>query len=707
MSQHQDHEPQPPVSWKRNEDPFEEQKPLSFKTRLTLFLIPFAIINVTLLIFGGPLLDSLLSEESSDAGGVTWTCPMHPTVIADKPGACPVCGMDLVPLSVEGAELEAEEAKALSRVSAAPSQKVIGLYETVKLSELNTPEPGSAELELVGRVAFAEDRLAAVTSWIPGRIDKLYVEEEGVLVKKGEALAKVYSEVLLSAQEEYLAALEGGPYAKKLVGASERKLRLYGMSGSQVQRLKQKRKTEPSVRIRTREGGTLTQRYVQEGQYVSEGQVLFEVADLSVVWVELDVPEAKLHLVRAGQKLPFEAVNLKEDASFEGEVTFIHPFVNAATQTVAVRLEVQNLDGKLQPGALVKAKLEESPADASTMGPRIPKSALVRAGQRDLVWVEVGQQTYEPRLVNVGRSVGHFVTVDSGLEGDETLIAKAGFLLDPESPLPTPDNVRMLEALGEAEITGELHHFRHIKEGEYFCPMHPDVVHDEPGTCPKCRMKLLMMTPELANEVSQADPIASLPAGTWYCPMDAEHIQEGPGRCPKCNMKLVEKIEGDGASLVADPIDTVPLGDHYCPMGAEWVQDGPGTCPICGMTLKEKTAHEGHTHQEHQDATQTSGDPIEAVEAGAYYCPMGAEWVQDGPGKCPICGMDIVLKEGERTKKASQHPNHPANAKDPIATVSAGKHYCPMGAEWVQDEPGTCPLCGMNLKLKEEDTHEH
>lgn len=110
----------------------------------------------------------------------------------------------------------------------------------------------------------------------------------------------------------------------------------------------------------------------------------------------------------------------------------------------------------------------------------------------------------------------------------------------------------------------------------------------------------------------------------------------------------------------------------------------------------------GHHDTKPKSQSKKGGDPIAAVEAGAYYCPMGAEYVQDGPGKCPICGMDVVLKEGDRAKTKSQHHNHPANAKDPKSAVAAGKHFCPMGAEWVQDEPGTCPLCGMALKAKEQ-----
>lgn len=610
------------------------------------------------------------SDQEADAEATVWICPMHPSVTSAKASVCPVCGMDLVPMRPSKEGEHDHTAKVAAAVALSPSQQVVGHYETVSPVEASALHPTNNAAAsdrtpaLIGRLRPAEDTLAAITSWIPGRVDTLHVNQTGQQIKKGDSLASIYSERLLSAQEEYLSTLDAGALTASLMPAVERKLKLLGMSNTEIKRLGERKKTSPRLTIRARESGTVLNRLVTEGQYVAEGQVLFEVADLSQLWLELDVHLSQLSSLTIGQTLPFTVDQAAApEVTHTGQITFIDPFVNPMTQTVRVRLVVGNPDGLLQPDMYARAAAPAPPASKKSAPLMLPRSALLHTGQRDIVWLETAPNTFVPHAVQLGRRLGAFGEVEGGLKPSDRVALHAGFLLDPDSPLPASDQIRMQAALEDATVEGRLHVFQHIPNDHLFCPMHPDIHQPNPGRCPKCNMDLLPMSPETRALITAADPLASVPPNHWYCPMGTEWVQEGPGRCPKCNMFLVQKT------------DTPPT-----------------TAPTADTTATHPT-----------DPPPPASPPV--VPPGAWFCPMDAEWVQDGPGSCPLCGMALKQQPDPSPSPAPHahpHPNHPSAQQDPIAAVPTGKFFCPMGAEWVQDSPGPCPLCGMALKQKQE-----
>lgn len=654
--------PKSPFSPRRlGEDPFGRREYV--KTWITWVITAIVTAGIAALWMwqqGQTVTHWLETQDSkTQADAVIWTCPMHPSVKSNKASVCPVCGMDLVPIRPHSKEND-DTAQAAASVALSPSQQVVGHYDTVSPSlPSSTASASLSTSHFIGRLRPAEDKLAVVTSWIPGRIDTLHINQTGQKINKGDALASIYSERLLSAQEEYLVALSAGTLSAALIPATERKLKLLGMSSSEIKRLRERKKTSPRVTIRARESGTALRRLVTEGQYVAEGQVLFEVADLSILWLELDVQLALLSSLNVGQSLTFTVNGSEAQPTHSGQITFIDPFINLSTQTVRVRLVVDNSAGHLQPDMYARA-IPPPSSDIKVPRLHLPRSAIIHTGQRDIVWLETAPHTFSPHTVSLGHKLGPTVEIEAGLQVTDQVALHAGFLLDPDSPLPMPDQLRMQAALEDAAIAGHLHVFQPIPNGHFFCPMHPDIHQPNPGRCPRCNMDLLSMSAQMRIRVQAADPLAAVPIGHWYCPMSAEWVQEGSGRCPKCNMLLVQKTDPkvDQAAAIATmsaPMlppgvpAVIPAGAWYCPMDAEWVQDGPGSCPLCGMTLREQPNPSGeahpHPHPNHPSAQQ---DPIAAVPAGKFYCPMGAEWVQDVAGPCPLCGM--TLKQQESTQ---------------------------------------------------------
>ncbi|MDH4069330.1 MAG: efflux RND transporter periplasmic adaptor subunit, partial [Ignavibacteria bacterium] len=270
-----------------------------------------------------------------------YTCPMHPSVRSDRPGACPVCGMALVRRSDGGVpEIDAE---ILGAISLSPTQRVVANISTVPVRRGTIV----TEINAVGLVAPAEPKKATVAARFRGRIEKLYADVTGEQVMKGEPLFELYSPDLISAQREFLLALShagsGNPLVatvsmqEQLLAAAREKLIVhYGLSTEQVLRLEESRELHSTVLFNAPISGTVLEKSVVEGDYVEEGMSLYRLADLSRVWVMLDVYESDLDVVRNGQEVVItsEAYPGKE---FRGRVTFIDPVLEAATRTVKVR----------------------------------------------------------------------------------------------------------------------------------------------------------------------------------------------------------------------------------------------------------------------------------------------------------------------------------------------------------------------------------
>jgi Cu(I)/Ag(I) efflux system membrane fusion protein len=386
------------------------------------------------------------SQEISDTSGHDtpgevhgdyYTCPMHPSVRSNKPGSCPICGMTLVKKSVQPAG-SVSDLKVLGAVSLSPTQRTMANVSTVRAER----RPLNMEINAVGVVDYAEPLRVKVTSRFAGRIEKLHVNFTGENVRKGQPLFEIHSPELYAGERELVLAVEAmkGPGANgdsnrsRMLDATRERLHLhFGVTHDQLVNIEESGQAQDTVTYYSPISGTVIQKQIQEGQYVAEGSVLYDLADLSRVWVYLDVYEKDVRFVELHHAVQITADTWPGE-TFTGTVTFIDPVVNSETRTVRVRSEFDNALGKLKPKMYVEARIH-APSSGALV---IPTSAVMFTGTRNIVWVEVGENSFEPKEVQVGVTSGFLVEITAGLNEGETVVASGGYLLESESQLRAP-----------------------------------------------------------------------------------------------------------------------------------------------------------------------------------------------------------------------------------------------------------------------------
>ncbi len=370
-----------------------------------------------------------------EAAADVYTCPMHPSVVSDHPGNCPICGMKLVKRTTAAAPTNAD----IRAVSLSPEQRVTANVKTVRVA-LDTH---TGEIVTTGRVTFDERRIAQVTAYTAGRIEKMFVNFTGDSVRRGETIATIYSPDLFATQQEYLLALDNRERMRRagfenarsasddLVESTRRRLNLFGMSNAQVAQLERTHKPIFATNIVSPVSGVVTQKLAVVQQYVAQGQPLLGVADLSTVWMEADVYEQQLPSVRLGDRVEI-TVPAIPGRTFEGRVSFIVPVLAGETRTAKVRVELANPGMTLKPDMYVNARILGPPAAPHIM---VPASAVVDRGQKQFVWVETQPGTYEPREITTGGRHGDSIVIASGLREGDNVVVEGGFLLDSEAQL--------------------------------------------------------------------------------------------------------------------------------------------------------------------------------------------------------------------------------------------------------------------------------
>ncbi|GLI36531.1 efflux RND transporter periplasmic adaptor subunit [Geobacter hydrogenophilus] len=375
--------------------------------------------------------------QKATQGKVLYTCAMHPFIIKDKPGTCPICGMELIK-KVEGAPADTKEMAMLEHVSLSPTQQVMANVATVEAKTM----PLTKEVNAVGIVQYDQSRQAKVTAWVAGRIDRLYVNTVGAYVSKGKPVAEVYSPDLVSAQQEYLLALRSRDRLKDspissisqggegLVASARQRLLLMGVKEHQIAGLE--KAGHPNIRlpIYTPLSGVVIEKIAVEGQYVNTGDPLFNIADLSTVWVEVEVYENEFSFIKLGQRVDIVSQSYP-GKTFSGRVAFVYPFLDPKTRTVKVRVQLPNPGLKLKPDMFVNASVKVPLGTAVA----VPVGAVMDTGTRQVAWVEMKPGMFEPREVKVGARVGEMVQVLSGVKAGEKVAASGAYLIDSESQL--------------------------------------------------------------------------------------------------------------------------------------------------------------------------------------------------------------------------------------------------------------------------------
>lgn len=366
------------------------------------------------------------SDSTEREQKAVYTCPMHPSVVSDRPGACPVCGMALVRASSQK-EMTTTEKENLEHVSLSPTQRILANVTTVtaRRSSLQRSIPA------VGVVDAAENGLATVSARFRGRIERMFVSSTGQRVSRGQPLFSLYSPDLQTAEQEFLLAT--GDPASRRPDAHERLSRHFGMTEGQIAELERTRNVGATLTFYSPIAGTILLRQVQEGQYVDEGTVLYQVADLSTVWIYLDVYEKDMRHIATGQK-----VHITTDAYpgeiYSGTITFIDPVLDPETRTIRVRSEFPNGHGRLKPNMYASAEIHVTTEQSVV----VPTTAVLFTGTRSVVWVETAPNVFAPKEVSLGVATERYYQILSGLEEGDVIAATGGFLIDSESALSVP-----------------------------------------------------------------------------------------------------------------------------------------------------------------------------------------------------------------------------------------------------------------------------
>ena len=388
-----------------------------------------------------------------------WTCAMHPQIRQPKPGQCPICAMDLVPVTGGGGDDAGPRELRLS-----PAARKLAEIQTAAVER----RPVSAEVRMAGKVEYDETRVSHITAWVPGRLDRLYVDYTGVTVKRGDRMVALYSPELLAAQEELIQSIRAAEKladsdveslkrtAAETVEAVREKLRLWGLTPGQISEIEIRGAATDRVDILAPAGGVVVYKNALQGQYVTTGTQIYTIADLTMVWVKLDAYESDLPWIRTGQHVEFSAEAYPGEA-FEGEVAFVDPVLDPVTRTAKVRVNLENPGGRLKPGMFVRAVLTagiETVRDGRAPLV-IPATAPLITGKRAVVYVEKEPGLYNGTEVVLGPRAGGFYIVEEGLEEGQRVVTKGNFKID--SAIQIMAGPSMMNPEGGGPVPGHDH----------------------------------------------------------------------------------------------------------------------------------------------------------------------------------------------------------------------------------------------------------
>jgi multidrug efflux pump subunit AcrA (membrane-fusion protein)/rubrerythrin len=565
----------------------------------------FSGFALTLLFLGvglGLLLSGCGQKRDKGTQGAQeqlYTCGMHPQVIQNKPGNCPICGMNLTPIRKQ-AGTSAASAPADRKVkyykstmnagetSPVPAKDSMGMdmvpvYETEGAgsdSQVITVEPMTMQnmnihtalvtrgplrrvVRTVGVIDYNETGMADVTTKFKGWIEQLDVNATGQLVMKGDPLFEIYSPELYSAQREYLLALEGtnAPGNSALKSSARTKLKFFDISDEQIAELERTREPRKTLRVVAPQDGFVVEKLVVEGQMVEAGMKLYRLADLGLVWVQAQIYEQDLDYVKLGQEATV-TLSYLPDREFRGRVTYIYPNVDEKTRTGRVRMEFHNPGYFLKPGMFATVQVLSELAPSVLL---VPDMAILRSGEKNTVFVALEGGKFEPRTVTLGpRAENDTYQVLSGLSEGERIVTSGQFLLDSESQLR--EAIRKMSGPKGTETAGVSSHEGQVAMAsqapnsppvaatqanvvKYICPMpeHVSIEYDHPGKCPLCGMTLV---PVSNAALSRIQPGGELLYYTCPMPEHSDVHEPKPGKCPKCGMTLIPVMQAAPVSSI-------------------------------------------------------------------------------------------------------------------------------------------------------------
>ncbi|SDD11909.1 efflux RND transporter periplasmic adaptor subunit [Williamwhitmania taraxaci] len=397
-------------------------------------------IRYSLLVLGGIFIGWLLfhssnaptpthehAHEHEAMQSTIWTCSMHPQIRKDKPGKCPICAMELIPLN-QGGNVSVDPAAIQFTKEAAELANV--------QTTMVTRQKPIKEVRLYGKVQADERLLQSQVAHIPGRIEKLLVNFTGETVRKGQPLALIYSPDLVTAQQELLEAANTKQSQPEIYEAAKGKLRQWKLTETQIAQVEKSGTVQTNFELVSNTSGIVTARKVNNGDYISKGSALFDIADLSSVWALFDAYESDLPFLSQGDKITF-TVQAIPGKLFAGTITFIDPVIDPTNRVAKVRVEVGNRDGILKPEMFITGMAAANLAQYKNKM-IIPRSAVLWTGKRSIVYVKLANSNepiFKVREIVLGPALGNSYIVESGLKEGEALVTQGAFSVDAAAQL--------------------------------------------------------------------------------------------------------------------------------------------------------------------------------------------------------------------------------------------------------------------------------
>lgn len=365
------------------------------------------------------------SKNSSIQKTQTFTCPMHPEVIKHEMGTCPICKMDLV-------QVDKNKAK---------NNELMLSEDQIKLANIKTLKISDGEFsntkELKGVLQISPLSTKIISSKFGGRIEQLYFKETGTSIKKGQVLFSIYSEELLTLQRDYLLNIkqkESFPNEniyEKLTETARKKLSLYGYSNAQIQHLVSTKKLNARITVTADESGIIKDINASEGQYVSEGSPVFVLEDLNTLWLETEVYPEEARNIKLGQSLKV-IIGGYENESISAKIEFIGPQLQENSQLVVIRASIPNSEQKYQAGMYASISLANTNKSNII---KLPINAVVREELHNQVWIRTGNNTFEPRYVELGEESESQIIITKGLNKNDEVVISGAYLLYSEHKL--------------------------------------------------------------------------------------------------------------------------------------------------------------------------------------------------------------------------------------------------------------------------------
>lgn len=396
-------------------------------------------ITYILVLLAGLLLGYLLfnrsSGESSEVAeghehsaeeSQMWTCSMHPQIMQPEPGDCPICGMDLIPAEAGAEGLTADEFKMTENA--------------MSLANIQTTVVGNADatpgmISLSGKIRENEEANAVQSSHVGGRIENLAVAYTGERVNRGQMLATIYSPDLVAAQQELLTASKLKESQPALYKAVRNKLKYWKLSDAQIDKIESTGEVRENLPVYATVSGTVTEKLVQEGDYVKQGQPLYKIANLNTVWAVFDAYESQIANLNIGQEMSITA-NAYPDKEFSGKISFIDPLLNESSRTVKIRVVLENSKDMFKPGMFVQAQLQR-PESMQKEAILIPRSAVLWTGTRSLVYIKTNPQepVFQMKEVKLGDALNNSYQVLEGLNDGDEVVTNGTFTVDAAAQL--------------------------------------------------------------------------------------------------------------------------------------------------------------------------------------------------------------------------------------------------------------------------------